>query len=64
MGSAGPVAQTAGRVVTRYWLWRFDRPDDPVPPDNLWGKTELQAVEDLRAANNAQAGIPDGPADV
>src|SRR5437867_10760630 len=25
--------------AVRYWLWRFDRPDDPVPPDNFWGKT-------------------------
>src|SRR4051794_15023045 len=22
-----------------YWLWRFDRKDDPVPLDNFWGKT-------------------------
>jgi prepilin-type N-terminal cleavage/methylation domain-containing protein/prepilin-type processing-associated H-X9-DG protein len=50
--------------ATYYWLWRFDRPDDPVPLDNLWGKTELQAVDDLKLAGNPQAGNPDGPADV
>ncbi len=34
---------------TRYWMWRFDRVDDPVPPDNFWGKTPEQAVADLQA---------------
>jgi prepilin-type N-terminal cleavage/methylation domain-containing protein len=51
-------------AATYYWLWRFDRPDDPIPLDNLWGKTEPQAVADLQAAANPQAGNPDGPADV
>lgn len=49
---------------SNYWMWRFDRPDDPVPLDNFWGKTPDQAVSDLRAANNPQAGMPDGVADV
>lgn len=49
---------------TYYWMWRFDRPDNPVPLDNFWGKSPDQAVEDLRAANNPQAGMPDGVADV
>ena len=22
-----------------YWMWRFDRMDDPVPVDNFWGRT-------------------------
>jgi prepilin-type N-terminal cleavage/methylation domain-containing protein/prepilin-type processing-associated H-X9-DG protein len=71
-GSAfGPAVQVAQRVsdapntpVTFYWLWRFDRPDDPIPLDNLWGKTEAQAVGDLQAAGNPQVGFPEGPADV
>ncbi|HRK20775.1 MAG TPA: prepilin-type N-terminal cleavage/methylation domain-containing protein [Fimbriimonadaceae bacterium] len=49
---------------SHYWLWRFDRPDDPVPLDNLWGKSEDQAVSDLQAANNPQVGRPEGVADV
>jgi len=49
---------------TTYWLWRFDRPDEPIPLDNFWGKTPEQAVDDLRGANNPQAGVPDGVADV
>jgi prepilin-type N-terminal cleavage/methylation domain-containing protein/prepilin-type processing-associated H-X9-DG protein len=67
LGAAPQVAQVIssqpGAPVVRYWLWRFDRPDNPVPLDNFWGKNELAAVADLRAANNPQAGMPDGPAD-
>jgi prepilin-type N-terminal cleavage/methylation domain-containing protein/prepilin-type processing-associated H-X9-DG protein len=67
LGNAVQVVQAsgpaAGSPVSRYWLWRFDRPDNPVPLDNFWGKSELQAVDDLRAANNPQAGLPDSPAD-
>lgn len=51
-------------VQTTYWLWRFDHLDDPIPLDNLWGKSPDQSVEDLRAANNAQVGMPEGVADV
>ncbi len=50
--------------VVSYWLWRFDRPDDPVALDNFWGKTVEQAVVDLRAANNPAAGQPGGPSEV
>jgi prepilin-type N-terminal cleavage/methylation domain-containing protein len=67
VGQSVQVLQPGGAQpnapLCRYWLWRFDRPG-PIPLDNLWGKTEQQAVEDLRAANNPQAGMPDGPADV
>ncbi len=49
---------------TYFWMWRFDRTDNPVPLDNFWGKSPDQAVEDLRAANNPQAGMPDGVAEV
>lgn len=55
---------TTNAAVVRYWMWRFDRPNDPVPLDNLWGRTELEAVNALREANNPQAGQPGGPADV
>ncbi len=51
-------------TVTTYWLWRFDRKDDPVPLDNFWGKTIDQCVVDLRAAANPQAGLPGGPGDI
>jgi prepilin-type N-terminal cleavage/methylation domain-containing protein/prepilin-type processing-associated H-X9-DG protein len=47
-----------------YWFWRFDRFEDPVPLDNFWGKNPEQAISDLRAANNPQAGQPFSTADV
>ncbi len=50
--------------VVNYWMWRFDRPNDPVPLDNFWGKTESEAVVQLREANNPQAGLPNGPVQV
>ena len=58
---AGPDTNAA---VVRYWMWRFDRSDDPVPLDGFWGRTEAECVTSLRAANNPQAGQPGGPADV
>jgi len=58
------VSSAADAEKTNYWLWRFDRPDDPVPLDDFWGKTPDQAVQDLIAANNPQAGIPQGVSDV
>jgi prepilin-type N-terminal cleavage/methylation domain-containing protein/prepilin-type processing-associated H-X9-DG protein len=58
---AGP--DTNG-VPVRYWMWRFDRTDDPVPLDNFWGRTEADCVTSLRAANNPQAGQPGGASDV
>jgi len=48
----------------RYWMWRFDRADDPVPLDNFWGRSETECVTSLRAAKNPQAGFPVGPAEV
>jgi prepilin-type N-terminal cleavage/methylation domain-containing protein/prepilin-type processing-associated H-X9-DG protein len=63
-----PVRQAAGAAsnapVVRYWMWRFDRRDDPVPLDNFWGRTEAECVPSLRAANNPTAGQPGGPSDV
>ena len=68
LGSAPQVAQAAGpepgAPITRYWLWRFDRPDEPVPLDNFWGRNDLAAVDALRASGNPTVGKPDGPADV
>jgi prepilin-type N-terminal cleavage/methylation domain-containing protein/prepilin-type processing-associated H-X9-DG protein len=51
-------------TVVRYWMWRFDRRDEPVPPDNFWGRTEADCLAALRLANNPNAGVPAGPSDV
>ena len=50
--------------VTRYWAWRFDRPDDPVLLEDFWGKTQAQAVTDLIAANDPTLGLINGVSDV
>ncbi len=51
-------------LVTGYWLWRFDRVDDPVPLDNFWLKTPQQALQDLQEANNPIVGRPGSLSDV
>ena len=50
--------------VTRYWMWRFDRPDDPVSLEDFWGKTTSQAVSDLQSTNDPTIGVINGPSDV
>ena len=50
--------------VVSYWLWRFDRFDDPVPLDNFWAKTTEQALSDLRQANNPTVGQPNSLSEV
>lgn len=64
LGETVQVKQQTDAATTRYWMWRFDRTDDPVPLDNFWGKTPEQSVSDLQVANNPQAGIPEGVSDV
>lgn len=47
--------------AVRYWMWRFDRIADPVPNDNFWGRTEADAVTQMR---DPATGMPAGPSDV
>jgi prepilin-type processing-associated H-X9-DG protein len=49
LAGAPPLAEP---TLARYWLWRFDRPDEPVGMTNAWGKTDQQLVDDLHAAND------------
>ena len=58
---AGVVQVEQG--ASNYWLWRFDRPDDPIALDNFWGKSPEQAVSDLKQANNPTAGQPESVAE-
>ena len=44
---ADPNPKNPGNLSTR--LAALDRPDNPIPLDDLWGKTEPQAVADLIA---------------
>ena len=52
----------------RYWLWRFDRPDNPVSLTDFWGKSESQVVADLQANNTPTVdptiGLINGAVDV
>ncbi len=68
MGNAIQVVQSTTLATnapkTRYWLWRFDRPDEPVDKENFWGKSINQCVIDLVAANDPIVGNPSGPSDV
>jgi len=57
-------ATDTNTTISRYWLWRFDRPDDPVGLEDFWGKTETQAVTDLESTNDPTLGIINGAADV
>jgi len=54
-----PVSESRTNELVSYWLWRFDRIEDPVPLDNFWNKKPMQALQDLRLANNPAAGLPD-----
>lgn len=55
---------SADAAQSSYWMWRFDRPDEPVPLDVFWGKTRSQAVVDLGQSGNPQVGTVQGPTDV
>lgn len=50
--------------LVSYWLWRFDRHEDPVPLDNFWGKTPGQALHELVEAKNPAAGQPNSETEV
>ncbi|HYG35646.1 MAG TPA: type II secretion system protein [Clostridia bacterium] len=58
------VNSSSNAPVTRYWAWRFDRPNDSVGLADFWGKTEAQAMADLQAAKDPIIGQVNGPADV
>lgn len=64
IGEAVQTKQESSSGDTRYWMWRFDRIEDPVPLDNFWGKTPQACLSDLQGANNPQVGMPESLADV
>ncbi len=59
-----PISAATNAPVTRYWAWRFDRPDDPVRLEDFWAKPQALAVADLAAANDPLVGFIAGPSDV
>ncbi|HEU6447931.1 MAG TPA: prepilin-type N-terminal cleavage/methylation domain-containing protein [Verrucomicrobiae bacterium] len=62
--SAQNTSADTNAPLSRYWAWRFDRPDDPPSLEDFWGKTESQAVADLQSTNDPTVGAISGPSDV
>ena len=62
--SAQATSNDTNAPLCRYWAWRFDRPDNPVGLEDFWGKTESQAVSDLRSTNDPTVGPIEGASDV
>ncbi len=57
-------------LTTRYWMWRFDRPDFSKPSE-CWGKQPGQCVADIAAYNSPvvqdstiNPAVPQGEADL
>jgi type II secretory pathway pseudopilin PulG len=59
-----PARSSSNDPAASYWMWRFDRTDEPVPLDNFWGKSPEQSLQDLRAANHPVLGVPNGLSEV
>ncbi|HYG21700.1 MAG TPA: type II secretion system protein [Verrucomicrobiae bacterium] len=58
------VHSASNAPTVRYWMWRFDRIDDPIPDDNFWGRSEHDAFMRVKDAGNPTVGIPNGPSEV
>jgi prepilin-type N-terminal cleavage/methylation domain-containing protein len=59
-----PDLTATNGLFTQYWMWRFDRPDNPVPLDDFWGKPVSEVIPDLQAAGDSTVGFPTSPSDV
>jgi len=62
--SVQAISTATNAPFCRYWLWRFDRPDDPVGLEDFWGKSTTQSISDLQAANDPTVGVIHGATDV
>lgn len=58
------VQEVESGKKTTYWMWRFDRIEEPVPLDNFWGKTPEAALADLQVSGNTTVGEPESISDV
>ena len=50
------ITNTPDSPVTQYWMWRFDRPDDPVGVEDFWGKSLSQSFADISSTNDPTLG--------
>ncbi len=62
--SAQPISTNTNAAVCRYWMWRFDRTNDPVDLEDFWGKTTGQALADLQSTNDPTLGTIQGVNDM
>ncbi len=58
------ITNTPDSPVTQYWMWRFDRPDDPVSLEDFWGKTLDQSFTDITSTNDPTLGYIGSISDV
>jgi prepilin-type N-terminal cleavage/methylation domain-containing protein len=65
--SAQTTSADTNAPICRYWAWRFDRMDDlsaATMLEDFWGKSEAQAIADLKAANDPNVGLINGASEV
>lgn len=58
------ITNTPDSPVTQYWMWRFDRPDNPVGIEDFWGKTVDQSFADITSTNDPTLGYIGSISDV
>ena len=52
LGEDQRVKETQGGLTTRYWMWRFDRNENPpIKPTNCWGKSTQTCISDIDTYN-------------
>ncbi len=53
LGEDQRVKETQGRLTTRYWMWRFDRIEQPpIKPTDCWGKSTVGCISDIDSWNS------------
>lgn len=71
LGENARVKETLGGLTTRYWMWRFDRREEPFKKTDCWGKMTSACVADIDAQNTGPMPeatifplVPDSEADL
>ena len=55
LGNNVRVKETQGGLTTRYWMWRFDRREQPFKKTDCWGKTSDACIADIDTQNTGPA---------
>ena len=51
LGEDQRVKESLGGFTTRYWMWRFDRNEQPFKPTDCWGKSTQTCISDIDTYN-------------